>query len=351
MPLPVQLLAMSHSSHRNIAGFIKTKGKTHFTLSDSENAQVVILDIDNQEGRDRLLELQSNKLHSNAVHVVALSLSPSDNIDSSIIQIKKPVTSIELIRVAEKIKSKSIKHKPSNSENRTSASITESKKSTTMRDGENNDEVISYDPKKTLQGMLRNAIQLSNETRSSALLHIQDYTIELNADGNLAYLNFPKNRLRHLCFMSLDTSICSIELGSLGERASEKASLAIAKPISLPIPELSWNVALLCARGRSPKNINDSLLYRLKRWPNLTRWTVPNNALNMASLWTRSSYSITSIAEQLSIPIIDARCFITAAIDSNLAVISEETPTHIPYKAKTESSTLFKKLLKHLKRD
>lgn len=345
MQLSVQLLAMSHSSHRNIAGFIKTKGKTHFTLSESQNAQVVIIDIDNQEGRDLLSQFQPTQSH-----IIALALSPAEHIDSSIIQIQKPITSIELIRVAEKIKALinkehgAVNVKTTESNINLAASVKSSKKEIhKAHQIKQLDESLSYDPKSTLQGMLRKAIQLSTHRHSSVLLHVQDYKIELNASDDIAYFNFPKNRLRSLCYIPLSASTCHIELGSLDEKSKEE--------ISLPITELSWNVAIQCARGRSPKPINDGILYHLKRWPNLTRWAVPDNALNIASLWTKSSYSISSIAEQLSIPITDARCFITAALDSNLAVVSEENITNNHYKAKAENSTLFKMLLKRLKRD
>lgn len=341
MPLPVQLLAMSHSTNRNISGFIKTKGKTHFTLSDSQNAQVVILDIDNQEGRDYLLSFESKRNPASAsqppeIQLITLSLSPLDSIDSSIIQIQKPITSIELIRAAEKIYKTRETAKSAISPRKSIATPKN-------KDSDKADKSLSYDPNETLQGMLRKAIILSDKKNTSSLLNVQDYSIEVNASDNTAYLNFPKNRLRNLCYIPLNSSTCQIKVGTLNESIREK--------ISVPITELAWNTAILCSKGRSPKNINDGLQYQLKRWPNLTRWTVPNNALNIASLWTKSSYSISSIAEQLCIPITDVRCFITAAIDSNLAVVSEEALTSIPYKAKTENSTLFKKLLKRLKRD
>jgi hypothetical protein len=357
MPLSVQLLAMSQSSLKNISGFIKTKGKTHFTISDSQAAQVVILDIDNQEGRDLLLGYQTSRKQtdsplSNTARVIALSLSPKDNIDSSIIQIKKPITGIELIRAAEKIQKMSNKvNEPINQESSGSSHAysdptkpkENSKVDNPLVSDENHSELQTYDPSETLQGMLEKAIQLSNEENTSAILHIQRYCIEINVAHNKAYLNFPKTRLRNLCYVPLNTSTCRIEKGSLSTSSQEL--------ISLPITELSWNTTLQCSRGRLPKNLNDQSIYQLKRWPNLTRWAVPNNALSIASLWSKSPYSITAISQQLSIPIADVRCFITAAINSQLAIICEEVTEIIPFKAQKKHSTLFKKLLNHLKRD
>jgi hypothetical protein len=347
MPLSVELLAMSPSSQKNISGFIKTKGKTHFIMSDSQPAQVVILDIDNQEGRNLLLDYQTartqaSESQANKTQIITLSLSPLETSDPSIIQIKKPITGIELIRAAEKINKAC--SKISKTVNTNSATKIER-----MLAGSNSPNVSqsrgsqSYEPSETLQGMLHRAIQLSEKERTPAILHIQQYCIEINVANNLAYLNFAKNRLRSLCYIPLNSSTCRIEKGSLGASSIER--------IPLPITELSWNTALLCSRGRLPKNLNDKSIYQLKRWPNLTRWTVPSNALSIASLWTKSPCSIIAISQQLCVPIADVRCFITAALDSQLAIICKEVSEIIPFKAPKKNSTLFKKLLNHLKRD
>ncbi|MBL4796073.1 MAG: hypothetical protein JKY50_01525 [Oleispira sp.] len=334
MPLSVQLLAMSQSSQRNISGFIKTKGKTYFSISDSQPTQVIILDIDNQEGKKLLLEHQTKQnITKDSIKIIALTLSPSKDSCSSIIQRQKPITSIELIRAAEKIRKLISNNQVSSSKiNKDAISEVIS---------ENKDVVQSYEPSGTLQGMLRKAVQLSDKEKTSVVLHIQNYRIEINASNNLAYLSFPKNRLRNLCYYPLNTSTCLIKKESL-KNASEEC-------ISLSIAELSWNTALLCARGRSPKNLDNESTYQLKRWPNLTRWLPSNYALSIASLWTKAPYSITAISQQLDIPITDVRCFISAALDSHLAIICKEACEVIPFKTHNNSS-LFKKLLNHLKR-
>ena len=338
MPLSVQLLAMSQSSQRNISGFIKTKGKTYFSISDSQPTQVIILDIDNQEGKKLLLEHQTKQnITKDSIKIIALTLSPLKTSCSSIIQIQKPITSIELIRAAEKIRLL-ISNSQAQSSKINKHIIREE---TSEVISKNSDATQSYEPSGTLQGMLRKAVQLSDKEKTSVVLHIQNYRIEINASNNLAYLSFPKNRLRNLCYYPLNTSTCLIKKESL-KNASEEC-------ISLSIAELSWNTALLCARGRSPKNLDNESTYQLKRWPNLTRWLPSNYALSIASLWTKAPYSITAISQQLDIPITDVRCFISAALDSHLAIICKEACEVIPFKTHNNSS-LFKKLLNHLKR-
>lgn len=346
MPLSVQLSTMSQSSHRNISGFIKTKGKTHFQLNDQQEPDVVILDIDSEEGKSLLAEYQNKK-----IQVIALSLYPLDKPSSSVIHIKKPITSIELIRAAEKINTQS-KNRVQSSDNRINTAITpeqaiddsqkKSRKESQKNTVEEIDDNQRYEPSQTLQGMLRRAIQLSDREKTNVVLRVQRYCIEIDANKKRARLNFSPNRLRNLCHVQLSSSSCRISKESLTASLSEFPSFSLT--------ELSWNTALLCSRGRLAKSLSDDSIYQLKAWPNLTRWNVPQHALKIASLWSKSPSSITSISQQLSIPIADVRGFIIAALDSHLAIINEQASNIVPFKTEKKNSTLFKKLLNRLNR-
>ncbi len=320
MPLSVQLSAMSKSSYRTISGFIKTKGKTHFKLCEQQAPEVIILDIDTAEGKNLLLQYQYND-----TQVIALSLSTQIESSSSVVHIQKPITGIELIRAAERISA--------------------SEKVKTIDKVKTVDKINEeqfYEPSQTLQGMLRRAIQLSDKENTVVALYIQKYIIEIDANKKRAYLNFSQRRLRNLCYLPMNTSNCRIKKKSIISSLPEGCSL--------PLPELSWNTALLCSRGRIAHTLSDDHIFQLKAWPNLTRWNVPKNALKISSLWSKSPNSITPIAQQLSIPISDVRSFITAALDSNLAIICQQNSKIIPFEAKNKNSTLFKKLLNRLNR-
>ena len=337
---------MSQSSHRNISGFIKTKGKTHFKLSDQQDSDVVILDIDNEEGKSLLTEYQNNH-----TQVIALSLYSLDKPSSSVIHIKKPITSIELIRAAEKIRKQNkdqvnksgIKLKTAASPEQTFDKSQELLREESQKGSiEEVDDSQRYEPNQTLQGMLRRAIQLSDKEKTNVVLQIQKYCIEIDAIKKRARLNFSQNRLRNLCHVQLNSSSCRITKESLTASLSEYPSFSLT--------ELCWNSALLCSRGRLAKSLSDNSIYQLKAWPNLTRWNVPQHALQIASLWSKSPNSITAISQQLSIPIADVRSFITAALDSDLATANEPSSKIIPFEAKKKNSTLFKKLLNRLNR-
>jgi len=174
------------------------------------------------------------------------------------------------------------------------------------------------------------------------LVKIQQYRIEINAAKKQVILNFSAKRLRTLCYFPMNTSTCSIEKGIIADVAAESTIMSTA--------ELSWNTALLCSRGRLAKNLSDDSLYQLKSWPNLTRWQIPEYALNIAGLWSKSPNSISAISQQLSIPITHVRSFITAALDSHLAVTCDQTSDVVPFDKKKKNAALFKKLMNRLKR-
>jgi len=350
MPLSVKLSIMSQSSHRNISGFIKTKGKTHFKLSDQQNTDVVIIDIDSEEGKSLFSEYRNNR-----AQVIALSLYSIEKPSLSVIHIKKPITSIELIRAAEKIKKQSKDQVQSSGNNIKTITdpeqaidksrellLEKSQREQHKKLVEEIDDSQRYEPNLTLQGMLHRAIKLSDKEKTNVVLRIQKFCIEIDAIKKQARLNFSQNRLRNLCHVQLNSSSCRMTKESLTTSLSEFPAL--------PLTELSWNTALLCSRGRLAKSLSDNSIYQLKAWPNLTRWNVPHHALQIASLWSKSPNSITAISQQLSIPIADVRSFITAALDSNLAIANEPSSKIIPFEAKKKNSTLFKKLLNRLNR-
>lgn len=344
MPLSVQLLAMSQSSQRTISGFIKTKGKHHFSLTHSSNPDVLIIDIDTALGKQYLSQFENSNSQ-----LITLSLSKDDDIPDSVWQIKKPLTGVELIRLAEKIqlvkKPACLKQSVKATAPKDSAAIAEKgapaviKKQTT--EPTHTEKTETYDPSASFQGMLRKAIQLSDQENTPVVMTIQNYRLEIYASKNQARLNFPKKRLRTLCQFPLTDSICVIKKGVM---ISELSNTII------PLPELSWDVAMLCSRGRLPKNLNNQAQYHLKSWPNLTRWNCSEHAMKIASLWSKHPNTIQHIAQQLSISINHVHSFITAAVDSNLAIKCNDLTEALPFEHKKSNHPLFRKLLNRLKR-
>ena len=333
MPLSVQLLAMSPSSQKTLSGFIKTTGKNHLILTDDLAPDVLIIDTDSSEGK-RLL---SQYLISE-IKLITLSLSQKDDIPESVIQIQKPFSGIEILRSAEKIKNICTANK--NKQSRTlKDALTDHKKSAS---NQNNSLASFYDPSTKFQGMLRKAIQLSDTENTPVLMSIQQYRIEICANNESARLNFSTKRLRTLCQFPLSDQLCEIKKGLMVSDNHDN--------VTLSLPELSWNVALLCSRGKLPKNMAFDAQYQLRKWPNLTRWNQCDHAMKIAGLWSRSPNNIKNIAQQLSIPIESVCSFITAAIDSSLAKKCDDITEVIPFKTERSNSALFRKLLNRLKR-
>lgn len=346
MPLPVQLLAMSPSSQKIISGFIKTKGKEHFLISNA-SAPVIILDIDNPEGRSLLAQHRES-----SKSIITLSLTPSianGPTSNKIIQIQKPITGVELIRAAERI-NKNIKNMFKKSMLSANAKSNNSVSKNTTKDSLESFaerkttpvESMQYDPSITLQGVLRKAIQMSEQENSLVVIKVQNYRLQIDAKNEKVLLNFSTNKLRNLCYFPFNPNTYRIEKISQSDTIIDDSTISIK--------ELSWTVALLCSRGRLTHNLNDNTLFQLKAWPNLTRWQAPEHALNIAGMWSRSPQSILSITQNLNIPIAHARSFIIAALDSHLAFACEQKLEVAQLEEKKSNNAFFKKLLNRLKR-
>lgn len=326
---------MSPSSQKTLAGFIKTKGKNHLVLSDDLMPDIFIIDIDSTKGKQYLTHYQYSETK---LITLSLSLSQQTDIPASVIQIQKPFSGVEILRSAEKIKELKIASDLEKNKALKKSAINEE----SAPDNKQKSLSLSYDLSTTFQGMLRKAIQLSDKKNTPVLISIQQYRIEIHADKNTARLNFAKKRLRTLCQFPLTDQLCDItEITTISENSDHT---------TIALPELSWEVAILCSRGRLPKNMATDALYQLKKWPNLTRWSQPESAMKIAGLWSKSPNNINNMARQLSIPIEHVYSFITAAIDSNLAKQCNGIAEVIPFKTEKNNSALFRKLLNRLKR-
>lgn len=323
---------MSASSLRTISGFIKTKGKHHLILTDELVPDVLIIDIDNPKGQQLLSHYQNS-----GINLITLSLSQQENIPASIIQIRKPLTGVEILRSAEKIQNSLVSKKKIHAGE--PKKVVDHKR---LPSEPLPQQPLAYDPSTTFQGMLRKAIQLSDTEKTPVLISIQQYRIEIHADKNRARLNFSTKRLRTLCQFPLTDHLCNIRKGLMVSTTNDNSVISL--------PELSWDVALFCSRGRLPQNIAADAQYALNTWPNLTRWNHCEHAMRIASLWSKSPNNINNIALQLALPVENICSFITAAIDSNLANKCDDMTEVLPFKSKKSNSDLFRKLLKRLKR-
>jgi hypothetical protein len=80
-----------------------------------------------------------------------------------------------------------------------------------------------------------------------------------------------------------------------------------------------WNLGLLTCRGRIPAEFTVCDRQYLRRWPNLTRVSVPNNAMRILAYWSQQPCSLMDIKEQLDIPLQDVFSVFSAAYAAGLA--------------------------------
>lgn len=121
--------------------------------------------------------------------------------------------------------------------------------------------------------------------------------------------------------------------------------------------QLLWRMAIQSARGRIPnvidgREFSPALPVHLRFWPNLTRFDAVPHAQRMASHLIRQPRSLESLAQAMSIDIMNAINFFVAANTIGIAGISPQSPDHTiaPNNTQTQDqSGLLSSIMKRLR--
>lgn len=72
------------------------------------------------------------------------------------------------------------------------------------------------------------------------------------------------------------------------------------EPVScLSLDKLIWDSSVGASLGRLPENASETTPFKLKYWPNLTRFKIKNGFLQIAALWSQNSLSIEKVKDHL----------------------------------------------------
>ncbi len=93
--------------------------------------------------------------------------------------------------------------------------------------------------------------------------------------------------------------------------ASELAELKSRAAWNIPVEEFIWILTRDTVRNARLLTFDTEKRYRLKCWPNLTRYSTGNRDIAMASFWTGSNASASELASSLGMTISDVLPFAT----------------------------------------
>ena len=205
---------------------------------------------------------------------------------------------------------------------------------------------ISYNPNSYLQGYL-NIIYKSPRLNRVDVAH---GIITYNRENHTAFINVNNRTLQNISSIGkLKTHYSLMDTKVLNK--DETASWEDADTVL-------WKVAIWASRGRLPQKFNDiDVKFKLKYWPNLTRFMMTPHAMEIAALWLNKPISLRKTIILLNIPQRYIFSFYSAAIALNLIVFEKNTQLEKPIssstkfaiKRKTKRKGVFGKLLTYFK--
>ena len=154
---------------------------------------------------------------------------------------------------------------------------------------------IYYTPAHFLQGLVARAIAHAREIgRPVRIDGLHGPALVLDPHEGRAWTAQSPNALRALA--QLPTR------GTLALAGVDAEAGLPAEATMRSLESLEWDLALWASRGRLPRGTSLEHPVRLRGWPNLTRLSIPPEALRIAGLWSRSSPSLRETLDSLDIP-------------------------------------------------
>ncbi|HMW52953.1 MAG TPA: hypothetical protein PKX01_04355 [Rhodocyclaceae bacterium] len=179
-------------------------------------------------------------------------------------------------------------------------------------------ERIYYLPENFLQGTLARALAHARDVERPVKLRGPLGTIlYLDPTNESAYQPLSPKALRAQAQVPTRGTIkqTTLDAGDVGP---------VARLDPRPLQVVEWEVALWASRGRLPRGTDLDTPVRLVRWPNFTRLPVPEGALRIAGLWSRTPTTLRDTVHLLGLPQRHVFAFFSACAALDLLQLGDE---------------------------
>lgn len=214
---------------------------------------------------------------------------------------------------------------------------------------------MCFDAERFLLGYVVKAINESVKKQKIAVLKCwSNKTIIVDGVLNEIITDVTDNQIRTMAIAPLDDNLSSpVKIDFIEPNSDEYKSSSSAnnmKIISLEI--FMWNLGCMTCRGRIPLDASVSEHQYLKRWPNITRIKLGDNAMRIISYWVKQPCSLVDIQEALDVPLQDVFTVYTAAFSAGLASNAKRESDYVFAAPDVEDNNrrgLFSRIVKRLK--
>lgn len=199
---------------------------------------------------------------------------------------------------------------------------------------QHNHDEMSFELERFLLGRLMDASTKAGTEEHIAVLTCRgDKVVIIDPARNRISTTLNDTQIRGLAIAAIDddpTSANSVKCRHLAATDAEVQSL-------LALPDMRhfqkevflWDLGLMTCRGRIPTGISSAERVYLRRWPNLTRVHVPENAPRIIAYWLQQPCSLQDIHKQLGVPLADVFSVFSAAYAAGLTGESKRDADHL----------------------
>jgi len=185
---------------------------------------------------------------------------------------------------------------------------------------------MCFSSERFLLGHVLDAIKSLEDKNESILLTCWgDKNIFINPQKSEIITNLTDNQIRNLAIAPTDDKLSSpISIERHNKDSLKKINSINTKKMRVFTQEVfMWNLGLMTSRGRIPQETSINVRLCMRRWPNLTRVIIPENAMRIVAYWVRNPCSIMDIHEKLNLPLQDIFTIYTAANSAALITVAK----------------------------
>jgi hypothetical protein len=222
---------------------------------------------------------------------------------------------------------------------------------------------LFYNPREYMQGHVHSAWEVAVTRDQPTRLETPWRAISFFPEQRLVHFAADEAQLRAVCGIPF-RNIVSLDVGMDGRQslsnvktiAPDDVKALLESDQVTPLETFLWKVALLTSKGRIPDAVDPLRPIQLKRWPNMTRITLPPHAMRIAAILHDSPMTPFQAAQKLGIRQQYVFAFFSAAYALGLISQPAEVvrtaaaaPAQPAKAVGTEKVSLFKKILHRLK--
>lgn len=276
----VAAFAMDERMRQTLKAFFSGQCRGAFTLVEPAEADIALVDVDCNEGRQELERLTARPERELLVVTVS-EREPEETHDGFL---KKPLRAAPalalLVRIEERLRARALDATEAGTVSAASR-------------------LVRYSPADHLQGAIEEAARACQEDGRPLRLACDQFSPIFLPASRLVIQRCSDSQLQ--LHLRSRTDGRTIEAAHVDDR--EEWLVSTEQGSSVPMEAFLWKVALWTGRGRLPETADPEAPLVLTGWPNFTRLVVPEQAMPIIAFWAQQTASVLETAELLRLPL------------------------------------------------